>query len=384
MRRGGPALKTRAAILLEMGRPRPYAESRPVVVDEVELEEPGYGEVLVELKAAGICHSDLSVVDGSRPRPTPMVLGHEAAGIVRATGPGVTAVQAGDHVVFTFVPMCGRCTYCTSGRPALCDLGNAANARGELLRGGRRFHRHGQPVHHHLGVSAFAQFTVAAEESLIKIDPDIPFDVAAVFGCAVMTGVGAVVNTARVEPGSSVAVFGLGGVGLAAVMGAVAAGAYPVVAVDVLPDKLERARALGATHTVNARGVDAVEAVRDLTGGGVDYAIEAAGNADVLAQAYRATRRGGTTVAVGLPHPAAMLSIPAVTVTAEERVIRGSYMGSAVPRRDLPRFLRLFRAGRLPVDRLITHRLGLEEINQGFDRLAAGEAVRQLVLPDAD
>ncbi|WPD18557.1 zinc-dependent alcohol dehydrogenase family protein [Thermaerobacter composti] len=377
-------MKTRAAILLEMGRPRPYAESRPVVVDEVELEEPGYGEVLVELKAAGICHSDLSVVDGSRPRPTPMVLGHEAAGIVRATGPGVTAVQAGDHVVFTFVPMCGRCTYCTSGRPALCDLGNAANARGELLRGGRRFHRHGQPVHHHLGVSAFAQFTVAAEESLIKIDPDIPFDVAAVFGCAVMTGVGAVVNTARVEPGSSVAVFGLGGVGLAAVMGAVAAGAYPVVAVDVLPDKLERARALGATHTVNARGVDAVEAVRDLTGGGVDYAIEAAGNADVLAQAYRATRRGGTTVAVGLPHPAAMLSIPAVTVTAEERVIRGSYMGSAVPRRDLPRFLRLFRAGRLPVDRLITHRLGLEEINQGFDRLAAGEAVRQLVLPDAD
>ena len=221
MRRGGPALKTRAAILLEMGRPRPYAESRPVVVDEVELEEPGYGEVLVELKAAGICHSDLSVVDGSRPRPTPMVLGHEAAGIVRATGPGVTAVQAGDHVVFTFVPMCGRCTYCTSGRPALCELGNAANARGELLRGGRRFHRHGQPVHHHLGVSAFAQFTVAAEESLIKIDPDIPFDVAAVFGCAVMTGVGAVVNTARVEPGSSVAVFGLGGVGLAAVMGAV-------------------------------------------------------------------------------------------------------------------------------------------------------------------
>ncbi len=184
-------MKTRAAILLEMGRPRPYAESRPVVVDEVELEEPGYGEVLVELKAAGICHSDLSVVDGSRPRPTPMVLGHEAAGIVRATGPGVTAVQAGDHVVFTFVPMCGRCTYCTSGRPALCELGNAANARGELLRGGRRFHRHGQPVHHHLGVSAFAQFTVAAEESLIKIDPDIPFDVAAVFGCAVMTGVGA-------------------------------------------------------------------------------------------------------------------------------------------------------------------------------------------------
>ncbi|EKP95312.1 zinc-dependent alcohol dehydrogenase family protein [Thermaerobacter subterraneus] len=376
-------MKTRAAILVEMGRPRPYTESRPVVVDEVDLDGPGYGEVLVELKAAGICHSDLSVVDGSRPRPTPMVLGHEAAGIVRETGPGVTGLQPGDHVVFTFVPMCGRCVYCTSGRPALCEPGNAANARGELLRGGRRFHRHGEPVHHHLGVSAFSQFTVAAEESLIKIDPGVPFEVAAVFGCAVMTGVGAVVNTARVEPGSSVAVFGLGGVGLAAVMGAVAAGAHPVVAADVLPEKLEHARMLGATHAVNARSVDAVEAVRDLTGGGADYAIEAAGNADVLAQAYRATRRGGTTITVGLPHPEATLSIPAVTVTAEERVLRGSYMGSAVPRRDLPRFLRLFRAGRLPVDRLITHRLGLDEINRGFDRLAAGEAVRQVVMPNA-
>ena len=376
-------MKTRAAILLEMGRPRPYADSRPVVVDELDLDGPGYGEVLVELRAAGICHSDLSVVDGSRPRPTPMVLGHEAAGIVRETGPGVVGLQPGDHVVFTFVPMCGRCTFCTSGRPALCELGNAANARGELLRGGRRFRRHGQPVHHHLGVSAFSQFTVAAEESLIKIDPDIPFEVAAVFGCAVMTGVGAVVNTARVEPGTSVAVFGLGGVGLAAVLGAVAAGAYPVVAVDVLPGKLEHARALGATHTVNALETDAVAAVRDLTGGGVDYAIEAAGNAEVLAQAYRATRRGGTTVTVGLPHPDALLSIPAVTVTAEERVLRGSYMGSAVPRRDLPRFLRLFRAGRLPVDRLITHRIALDEINEGFDRLAEGQAVRQVVLPHA-
>ncbi|MBO8142214.1 MAG: zinc-binding dehydrogenase [Firmicutes bacterium] len=376
-------MKTRAAILLEMGRARPYAQSQPVVVDEVELDGPGFGEALVELKAAGICHSDLSVVDGSRPRPTPMVLGHEAAGIVREVGPGVVHLQPGDHVVFTFVPMCGRCAYCTSGRPALCELGNAANARGELLRGRRRFRRHGQPVHHHLGVSAFSRFTVAAEESLIKIPRDISFEIAAVFGCAVMTGVGAVVNTARVEPGSSVAVFGLGGVGLAAVMGAVAAGAYPVLALDVLPEKLEHARTLGATHAVNAGETDAVDAVRDLTGGGADYAIEAAGNAEVLAQAYRSTRRGGTTVTIGLPHPDAVLSIPAVTATAEERVLRGSYMGSAVPRRDLPRFLRLYQAGRLPVDKLVTHRIALDEINEGFDRLAAGQAVRQVVLHGA-
>lgn len=224
---------------------------------------------------------------------------------------------------------------------------------------------------------------MAAEESLIKIDEDIPLDIAAVFGCAVLTGVGAVVNTAQVEPGSAVAVFGLGGVGLAAVMGARLAGAEPIIAVDLLSEKLNVARALGASHVVNAKEEDAVLAVQEITKGGADYAIEAAGRAEVLKQAYRAVRRGGTVVVVGLPHPDAKLTIPAVSLPAEELILRGSYMGSSVPRRDLPRYLRLYRAGKLPVDRLITHRIGLDEVNEGFDRLAQGAAVRQILLPHA-
>jgi len=310
----------------------------------------------------------------------PMVLGHEAAGIVREVGPGVHEVQPGDHVVFSFVPMCGRCLYCAIGRPVLCENGNRANAAGTLLSGARRFRNAaGEPLHHHLGVSAFSHFTVAAQESLIRIDPEIPLEKAALFGCAVMTGVGAVVNTARVEPGMSVAVFGLGGVGLSAVMGAHLAGAYPIIAVDILPGKLELARKVGATHLVNAREVDPVAAIRELTGGGVHYAFESVGSERVLIQAYQATRRGGTTIPIGLPHPERMFSVPAVGIVGEERTIKGSYMGSAVPRRDLPRFLALYQAGRLPVDLLLSRLIRLEEINEGFDALARGEVVRQVV-----
>lgn len=373
-------MKTLAAVLYEMGRPAPYRESRPLSVEEVELEGPGPGEVLVEVAAAGLCHSDLSVIDGSRPRPMPMVLGHEAAGIVREVGPGVHELRPGDHVVFSFVPMCGRCFYCAIGRPVLCENGNRANAAGTLLSGARRFRNAaGEPLHHHLGVSAFSRFTVAAQESLIRIDPEIPLEKAALFGCAVMTGVGAVVNTARVEPGMSVAVFGLGGVGLSVVMGAHLAGAYPIIAVDVRPEKLELARKAGATHGVNAQETDPVAAIRDLTGGGVHYAFESVGSERVLIQAYQATRRGGTTIPIGLPHPERMFSVPAVSIVGEERTIKGSYMGSAVPRRDLPRFLTLYPAGRLPVDLLLSRLIRLEEINEGFDALARGEVVRQVV-----
>lgn len=373
-------MRTLAAVLYEMGKSTPYRESRPLVVEEVELEGPGPGEVLVEIAAAGLCHSDLSVIDGSRPRPTPMVLGHEAAGIVREVGPGVHDLRPGDHVVFSFVPMCGRCIYCATGRPVLCENGNRANTAGVLLSGARRFRdASGQPLHHHLGVSAFSHFTVAAQESLIRIDPEIPLEKAALFGCAVMTGVGAVVNTARVEPGMSVAVFGLGGVGLSAVMGARLAGAYPIIAVDILPAKLELARRAGATHTIHAQEVDPVEAIRDLTGGGVHYAFESVGSERVLIQAYQAIRRGGTTVAIGLPHPERRFSVPALSIVGEERTIKGSYMGSAVPRRDLPRFLSLYQAGMLPVDLLLSRFLRLEEINEGFDALAQGQVVRQVV-----
>jgi len=368
------------AVLREMGRPGPYASSRPLELAELRLDPPGPGELRVRVRAAGLCHSDLSVVDGSRPRVMPMVLGHEAAGEVIEVGPEAGAFAPGDHVVLAFVPACGRCGPCRIGRPALCEPGAAANAAGSLLTGARRWHEEGsgEELHHHLGISAFAEEIVVSARSAVRVEPELPFEVAALFGCAVLTGVGAVINTAGVKLGESVAVFGLGGVGLAAVLGAVSAGANPVVAIDRVPEKLELARELGATSTLLA-GPSTVAEVREATDGGAHHAIETVGHEAVLAEAYAATRRGGSTVTVGLPHPERMLSIPAVSLVAEERTLRGSYLGSCVPERDIPRLVGLHRAGRLPVERLITHRLSLDELNEGMDRLARGEAVRQIV-----
>jgi Zn-dependent alcohol dehydrogenase len=379
-------MKTRAAILYEMGLAPPYEESLPLVVDEITLAPPGPGEVLVEIGAAGLCHSDLSVVDGSRPRVMPMVLGHEASGIVREVGPaapGGAEFTAGDHVVFSWVPVCGNCHYCVAGRGALCEPGGNANIAGTLLSGGRRFtdsrSQPPQACNHHLGVSAFSQFTVAAQESLVKIDPALPLSVAALFGCAVMTGVGAVFNTAKVPLGSSVAVFGMGGVGLSAVMGSHAAGTYPIIAVDRVSAKLELAREIGATHTINTVVDDPVTAIKELTGGGADYVFESVGNETVLVQAYESTRRGGTTITIGLPAPDKMFSVSALGIVAEERTIKGSYMGSCVPRRDIPRYIGMYQDGILPVEKLHTHTLRLEEINVGFDQLAQAQAVRQII-----
>lgn len=375
-------MKVRAAVLREMGLPAPYAQSQPLQIRNVTLDGPGPGELLVRVRAAGLCHSDLSVIDGSRPRVMPMVLGHEAAGEIVETGPDTPGFTAGDAVVFAFVPSCGHCSYCVEGRAALCEPGAKTNTAGTLLSGARRWHAEDDSdLHHHLGVSGFAEYTVVSARSAVRIDRDLLPEIAALFGCAVMTGVGAIVNTARVAPGQSVAIFGMGGVGLAALLGAVAAGANPIVAIDVLPAKLELARSLGATHTVLA-GPDTVAQIREATRGGADFAIETAGVEIALAQAYAATRRGGTTVTVGLPHPQKQFAISAVSLVAEERTVKGSYMGSAVPSRDLPRFIDLYRAGRLPVDRLLTHTLKLDDINAAFDRLARGEAVRQVVLFD--
>jgi len=374
-------MKVRGAVLTEMGLPAPYATSRPLEIVDLELDGPGPDEILVRVRAAGLCHSDLSVIDGSRPRVMPMVLGHEGAGEVVEVGEGVDALASGDHVVMTFVPTCGACAPCLAGRAALCEPGAAANATGALLSGERRWHA-GAAVrdpHHHLGVSAFAEHIVVSANSAVRVDPGLPFDVAALFGCAILTGVGAVLHSANVAPGDSVAVFGLGGVGLAALLGAKVAGAGTIVAVDVVADKLALATELGATHAI-AAGPEALEAIGEATRGGAQHVIETVGNASVLADAYAATRRGGTTVTVGLPHPEQMLSIPAVSLVAEEKTLRGSYLGSSVPARDIPRFVALHQAGQLPVERLLTHRLSLDEINEGFDRLARGEAVRQAVI----
>jgi Zn-dependent alcohol dehydrogenase len=373
-------VRVRGAVLREMGRPAPYASSRPLEIADVELDPPRPGELLVRIAATGLCHSDLSVIDGSRPRVMPMLLGHEAAGEVVETGPGASSFTPGDHVVMSFVPVCGACGPCRVGRAALCEPGAAANLSGELLAGGRRLHDAGRAeLNHHLGVSGFADHAVVSEASAVRVDADLPFEIAALFGCAVLTGVGAVVNSARVQVGDTVAVFGLGGVGLAALLGAHAAGARAIVGVDVVPEKLELARELGATQAI-AASEDVVEAVREATAGGPDHAIETVGSERVLAQAYAATRRGGATVTVGLPHPERMLTIPAVSLVTEERTLRGSYLGSSVPARDVPRFVDLYRAGRLPVERLLSHRVRLEELNEAFDRLARGEAVRQVLV----
>lgn len=374
-------MKVKAAVLRQPGRPAPYAQSQPLPIETVELAPPGPGELCVRILAAGLCHSDLSVIDGSRPRPMPMVLGHEAFGEIVELGADVQDFQVGDRVVFSFIPNCGRCGPCASGRAPLCEQGAAANAAGTLLGGGRRWlDADGMTLHHLLGVSGFAQYTVVSARSAVRIDRDLPPEIAALFGCAVMTGVGAVVNTARVAAGESVAIFGLGGVGLAALLGARAASANPLIVLDVAAHKFSLARELGATHCIDAGDANAIDHLRELSHGGVQFAIESVGSERVLAQAYAATRRGGTTITVGLPAPHRMLSIPALSLVNEERTIKGSYMGSSVPSRDVPRFIALYRAGLLPVDRMLTHRLRLDEINTGFDRLAKAEAIRQVVL----
>ncbi|MFJ5673664.1 zinc-binding dehydrogenase [Streptomyces sp. NPDC093097] len=371
-------MKTRAVVLRAVSTARPYSTTRPVEVEELELGAPREGEVLVRIAAASLCHSDLSVVNGDRVRPLPMALGHEAVGVVAETGPGVSRVRPGDHVALVFVPSCGFCPDCAAGRPALCAQAAAANGAGALLHGPPLLtDGSGTPVHHQLGVSAFAEHAVLAQESVVPIPKDIPFAVASMFGCAVLTGAGAVINTAALHPGQSVAVYGLGGVGLSAVLGARAAGAYPVIAVDPVPDKRELALQLGATHAYAPD--EAIEAIRELTPNGVELAIEAVGNAKVMADCLTAVTRGGTVVSVGLPAPDRMLEVPALTFAGEGKSLLGSYMGDAVPRRDIPRFLGLWRAGLMPVERMHTGTLPLTDINTALEELASGRAIRQVI-----
>lgn len=364
------------AVLEESGRARPFSGSRPLTVSELELDTPGPGELLVQIEAAGVCHSDLSVVDGSRMRPVPMLLGHEAAGLIVSLGPGAAGsgrskLAVGDRVVMTFLPRCGVCAGCATGGRLPCEVGSAANNAGTLVGGWRRLSRNGEPVSHHLGVSAFATHAVVNRSSVVRVDPDVPADVAAVLGCAVLTGGGAVLNAGHPALGETVMVVGLGGVGMAALLTAIAAG-HPVVGVDALPDKLEHALALGASEAFTPE---------ELAESGVtaSVVVEAAGNPRAFETAVSATAPGGTTVTVGLPSPAAMASISPLGLVAGARTIVGSYQGSAVPGRDIPRYVELWRAGRLPVEELISSRISLDGINQAMDQLAEGHAIRQLI-----
>jgi alcohol dehydrogenase len=375
-------MKTVAAVLRAVSERRPYGESRPLALEEVELGAPRAGEVLVRIEAASVCHSDVSVVDGSRLRPLPMALGHEAAGVVEEVGPGVRDLKPGDHVVLTFVPSCGSCPECSSGRPALCSPAALSNGAGTLLHGPALLRDGaGQVIHHHLGISGFARHAVVARESAVLIPADVPLQVAALLGCAVLTGAGAVLNTVAVRPGQSVAVYGLGGVGLASVMAAHVAGATTIVAVDPVESKRRLALELGATHAY-APG-EAETAVPELTGGGAEFTFEAAGAPAVVEAAFRATRRGGSTVVMGLPHPSRTLTLQALAFAGQGKSLVGSYMGSASPQRDIPRYLDLWRGGRMPVERLQSAALPLERINEAFEALVAGTAVRQVLLPHA-
>ncbi len=364
------------AVLEEVGAGRPFAASRPISIAELELDEPGPGELLVRIEAAGVCHSDLSVVDGSRIRPVPMLLGHEAAGIVvrlgaGSGGSGKSKLAIGDRVVMTFLPRCGACAGCATGGRLPCEVGSAANTAGTLVGGARRLSRDGVPVSHHLGVSAFATHAVVNRTSVVRVDSDVPPDVAAVLGCAVLTGGGAVLNAGHPALGETVMVVGLGGVGMAALLTAIAAG-HPVVGVDAVPEKLERALALGASEVFTPE---------ELAESGVtaSVVVEAAGNPRAFETAVSGTSVGGTTVTVGLPSPTAMASISPLGLVAEARTIVGSYLGSAVPQRDIPRYVNLWRAGRLPVEELISARISLDGINQAMDDLADGLAIRQII-----
>ncbi|MCL4681835.1 MAG: Zn-dependent alcohol dehydrogenase [Rhodocyclaceae bacterium] len=354
--------------------------NQPVVVEEIEVESPRRGEVMIKLAACGVCHSDYSVTTGTIPFPPPVVLGHEGAGIVVEVGEGVTGLAVGDAVVSSFVSMCGKCRYCQTGRPQLCD--QAAKAAYTLPDGTvRTKDLQGKPLNVFSGCGVMAEFATLHTDNVVKIDQDIPLDRAALVSCGVMTGVGAVVNTARVAPGSIAVVFGCGGVGLNAIQGCAIAGAAMIVAVDTSEAKLEMARQFGATHVLNAKAEEnVVKALRKLTGGGADYAFECVGYGEVVAQVYGCLRKGGMAVVVGVASQKDNTTVRTASLTFEEKTLTGSYFGSARPREDFPRLLALYRAKRLKLDELITRTYRIEEAPQAFADLASGKNARGVIV----
>ena len=357
------------------------AYNEPFNVEEIALEAPGMGEVSVRLHASGVCHSDWNTASGATPSPLPAVLGHEGAGVVEEVGEGVSGVAAGDHVVLSWLPSCGRCFFCRSGRVNLCSVTMPAMLDGALPGGVIRLSRRGAPVHHYSFLSTFAERTVVPEASCVPIRRDAPLAVAALVGCAVMTGVGAAINRARVTPGSTAVVFGAGGVGLSVVQGCRLAGALHIVAVDPLPFKRELAVELGATHAVEGGGGAATLALaRELTDGrGADYAFVAAGVPALVRQAFDALRLGGTLVCIGLPAEGAEVVLPGPELVRQEKIVTGTLYGSCNPHSDMPLVLDLYMEGRLDLDRLVTKTYGLEEINGAFADMTAGSVARGVI-----
>ncbi|MEX2159847.1 MAG: Zn-dependent alcohol dehydrogenase [Dehalococcoidia bacterium] len=347
---------------------------KPLVIEDVGIDKnPGPGLVLVKTSASGVCHSDLHFIEGSWPIPTPAILGHEASGIVEKVGDGVTYVKPGDHVVMLFTPFCGVCRYCTTGRPNLCGEGRASTP---TLKIGDR------AVAPFLSMSSFAEYMVVPQGGVVKIREDVPMNVAALVGCSVMTGVGAAINTAKVEPGASCAVIGAGGVGLNVIQGCALAGAEKIIAIDVNTNKLEMAREFGATHFVDASKEDPVAKVQELTGGaGADYAFEVIGLPAAITQAFNMVRRGGEAIVVGMAPVGSEAAISAPAFLAE-KVLRGCVYGSTRPRYDMPRILDLYMAGKLKLDELVSRTYPLEGINDAFAAMKNGEVARSVIVFD--
>ena len=358
------------------------ATDEPFTIEDVELAAPGPGEVEVKVAAAGVCHSDWNVVTGATTNPLPAVLGHEGAGVVVSVGEGVGNVSEGDHVVLSWLPACGRCFYCTHGRHVLCDVAMEDMFRGTLPGGALRLSQNGDSLYHYSYLSAFAERCIVPEGCCVRVREDAPFEVAALVGCAVMTGYGAAVKRAEVREGDTVAIFGAGGVGLSAVMGARLAGAEVVVAVDPVAFKRETALELGATHALDPTSEDVVAALADLTDGrGADAALDTAGVPGIVAQAYAAVRRGGTVVAVGLPAEGLTADLPASDLPREEKIVTGSFYGSCDPQVDMPQVVDLYMEGKLPLDRLVTRTYPLEGLNEAFAAMKSGEVARAVITP---
>jgi S-(hydroxymethyl)glutathione dehydrogenase/alcohol dehydrogenase len=366
-------MKTKAAVLYDYGK--------PLVIDELELDAPREKEVLVRYKAAGLCHTDLSVINGvGRISPLPCIPGHEGAGVIQEVGPGVTKLKPGDHVLLMWVPVCGQCYYCLRGQPYLCAEKDKTRG-GAMMDGTYRLRKGSRNIHSMMGVGCFSEYNVVTERNVLTIDPGIPFDIAAIVGCGVITGVGAVINKAKVRPGSSVAVMGAGGVGLNVIQGAVLANATKIVAIDILDNKLELAKVFGATHVINASREDPLKKVMEITEGiGVDYAFEAIGSAETTLTAYKLIRRGGCAVVVGVPDLDAKLTLPLVEIPVMEKSILGSLYGSGDIRIELITLLELYKSGRIHLEKLVTKRYRLEEINTGFDDLEAGKNARGVIV----
>ena len=366
-------MKIKGALLQEVGLERPYQDSNPMKIVELELKEPGSKEILIRIEAAGICHSDLSVVDGVRVRPVPMLLGHEACGIVEKLGDQVSDLELGDRVVMTFSPRCENCSGCSSNGRTSCKSGTKANGSGELLSGGSRITYGDKSIFHHLGVSGFATHAVIDRSSAVKISNDVPPQVGALLGCAILTGGGAIKNLADVTKLETVAVVGLGGVGLAGVITARALGIPKIFAVDLNENKLSIAKELGATVALTPS-----EAIAN--GLSSELVLEAAGSKKAIETAISLTAPGGNTILTGLTAPDVEVSFSPLKLVGESRKISGSYLGSSLPSRDIPFFAELWRSGRLPIEQLISDVISLEEINHGMEKLASGAALRQVVM----